>query len=176
MQNNLYEQWEKALRNTETIRPRIKPLETFSHTQVGYIFLADSAIHKNTTIVRKGNIKVERPALILPPDRPQFKGFDIDNTDRIIDFLLIRGISFPSLKYNNKVSNLDIYNDKLDKAIDFYKNELQKKEDINSGLIIGLEDCWQFSIFIFAAMMASKAAKNDIERLIREYKNKDKDK
>ena len=37
---------------------------------------------------------------------------------------------------------------------------------MHSGLILGPEDCWQFSVIIFAASQMAKSAEGDIKRLM----------
>ena len=71
-----YENWEKALKKTEIIRPRIQSMMTFSETSMPYILLSESSINMGDTVVRKGEVVVERPTLILPPNIPQFEGFE----------------------------------------------------------------------------------------------------
>jgi len=169
--------WEKALRGTEIIRARIQMLHTNADTSVSYIMLSESSINLGDTVVRKGKINVDRPALIVPPNNPQFKGFEFEDEssispDSIINFLLIRGISIPSLHYDNRTSSLDVYEDKLSSAVKHYEDLLQREENTKSGLIIGPEDCWQFSLLIFICSQIAKNADNDIRRLLNDYKNK----
>ena len=71
--------WEKALKNTEIIRPRVKPLNTFKITHLPYIFLAESSVNVGDCVVRMGEALVEKPAIMLPPDSPQLDGFDHTN-------------------------------------------------------------------------------------------------
>ncbi|MFH0731885.1 MAG: hypothetical protein V2A72_03060 [Candidatus Omnitrophota bacterium] len=173
---DIIEAWEKALKNTEIFRTRIRFLETFIHTDIPYIFLAESSLNIGDTIVRNGRVIVERPSIILPGNMPQFLGFDFEDSlhidsNKIIDFLLIRGVRFPSLKYNNSISHVDIYEGPLKKAIEHYKEKLQRVEDTNTGLIIGPEDCWQLSALIFISTIVSRSAEEDIRRLFDQYKN-----
>ena len=119
--------WEEALRNTEIIRSRVKALLTFTDTKVPYIFLSESNVNLGDTVVRKGEILVEKPSLILPPNIPQFLGFDFEkeadfNREAVINFLLVRGVTLPSLKYNNRTYSLDIHEGKLQDAIGHYSN------------------------------------------------------
>ena len=111
---NIQDGWEKALKNTKIIRQRPKDLLTFEATEVPYIFLSESFVNLGDTVVRKGQIMVEKPAIILPSNSPQFEGFDFEKEfhseqDMVLNFLLVRGVTFPSLKYNNKTYSLDIY-------------------------------------------------------------------
>lgn len=173
---DIEESWQKALKNTEIIRPRVNLLETFTHTEIPYIFLAESNLNVGDTVIRKGKLIVEKPAIILPGNPPQFNGFEFEDllsidANRVVDFLLIRGVRFPSLKYNNQIQTVDIYEGSLKKAIDCYKDKLQRIEDVHTGLMAGPEDCWQFSVLIFIGTVASRSAEQDIRRLFDRYRH-----
>ena len=173
---DIEENWQKALKKTEIFRTRVRQLETFAHTEIPYMFLAESTLNVGDTVVRQGRILVEKPAIILPGNSPQFYGFEFEgdlniDTNHVVDFLLIRGVRFPSLKYNNQISTVDIYEGSLKKAIEHYKDRLQRAEDVHTGLIAGPEDCWQFSVLIFVGTIVSKSAEVDIRRLFDRYKH-----
>ena len=172
---DIEQMWQRAIKNTEIMRSRVRLLETFTHTEIPYVFLAESTLNIGDTVVRKGKVLVEKPAIILPGNPPQFQGFefeDLFDIDRhkIVDFLLIRGVRFPSLKYDNQTSLVDIYEGSIKKAIERYKDQLQRAEDVHTGLIIGPEDCWQFSVLIFIGTMVSRSAEEDIRRLLDRFK------
>lgn len=163
--------WEKALKYTEIIRPRVEPLHTFKTTHLPYVFLAESSVNEGDCVVRKGEVLVEKPSIILPPDSPQLEGFDFKDVSRhqqdmIINFFLVRGIGFPSLKYNNKTYSLDIFEGRLSQAIEKHTRELQKVENVTSGLVIGPADYWQFSILIFVGTQILRSTDNDIKNLM----------
>ena len=175
-----YEAWARALKNTEIIRPRVQSLLTFKDTHVPYILLSESSINLGDTVVRQGEVIVEKPSLILPPNVPQFNGFDFDEKlgqgkDSVINFLLVRGMSIPSLHYNNKTYMIDIFEGNLNKAISHYKDMLQHQENVQAGLMTGPEDCWQFSLIIYICSQIAKNADIDIRRLLEEYKKKKKE-
>lgn len=168
---NIQELWEKAITKTEIIRPRVKSLKTFSDTELPYTFLAESSINRGDTVIRKGAVIVEKPSIVLPPNLPKFEGFDFEkdlhfNEDTVTNFLFVRGVKFPSLKYNNRISSLDIFEGNLKKAIKFYSYKLEKEENVDTGLVIGPEECWQFSVLIFICSQVVKSAPNDIRRLL----------
>jgi hypothetical protein len=172
---NIQDYWEKALKYTEIIRPRIQPLSIYASTRLPYIFLAESVLNVGDTVVRKGEVMVEKPSLILPSDAPQLEGFESEdknawNTEGMINFLFVRGLRFPSLKYNNKVQQLDVYEGRLKQAEDHYKKILQEKENVTAGLVIGPEDCWQFSILIFVAAQANRQAEGDFRHLLDDFR------
>ncbi|MBI3313040.1 MAG: hypothetical protein HYZ83_02255 [Candidatus Omnitrophica bacterium] len=172
---DIYENWEKALKNTEIIRPRVLPLATYEATHLPYIFLAESAVNLGDTVVRKGEIVVDRPSIILPSHLPQFEGFDEEGKPaldyfQLTNLLLVRGVRFPSLKYNNKVHSLDLCEKKLGETIEDYRRRLEKEENIATGLIVGLEDSWQFSVLIFICGQMIKSADGDIRKLLDDFK------
>lgn len=177
---DIQELWEKALKGTEIIRPRIQPLMTFESTRLPYIFLAESAVNTGDTVVRKGEVVVEKPSLILPSNLPQFEGFDFEKNlqtsrDVLTNFLLLRGVRFPSFRYNNKVESLDVCEGKLSKAIDEYSKQLAKAENVSTGLLIGPEEAWPFSVLIFICTQVIRSADRDIQKLLEILRRKEGD-
>src|ERR1700691_4931797 len=121
--------WERALSETNIIRSRVIGLQTFSETHVPYILLSPSQINHGDTVVRTGEVLVHRPSLILTPNIPQLEGFNFGGADSfeedsMINFLMVRGISLPSMKYDNKISSLEVFEGKIDDAIGLYGNRL----------------------------------------------------
>jgi len=163
--------WEKAQEKTEVIRGRVKGLSTFRSTSVPYVFLGESSVNEGNTVVRRGKMLIERPMILLPEDLPQFEGFDFQE-DLELDqgaiqmFFIMRGIRFPSLKYNNTVDNLDLDELSLAKSAEKYKKKLEREENVNTALILGPEECWQFSILIYMASLVGRCARTDIMNLM----------
>lgn len=171
---DIEELWSKALKNTEIVRSRIQALKVFSETRVPYILLSESTVNMGDTVVRKGEVVVEKPALVVPPHNPLFQGFDFDgeekfNDNNFINFLLIRGITLPSFRYDNKMHSLDVFEGKLSDAIKNYQKTLQEQEDVHAGLIAGPEDCWQFSLLIFICSQIARNADNDIRKMLEKH-------
>ncbi|MFP4473601.1 MAG: hypothetical protein ACLFPX_07050 [Candidatus Omnitrophota bacterium] len=174
---NFYDAWIKALKNTEIVRPRIRSLNPSADTDMPYLFLAESSVNPGDTVVRKGEVSIQKPQLVLPPNSPQFEGFDWDDFDgqeaSVINFLLVRGISMPSYRYNNQTSSLDVYEGRLPQAMEHFKRELRRKEDVRTGLLVGLEDIWQMSVLIYNCTQVVKNAEDDIRRLLKEFRDRD---
>ena len=169
--------WEKAQEKTEVVRGRVKGLSTFESTEVPYVFLAESVVNEGHTVVRTGKIIIEKPMILLPEDLPQFEGFDFEEELNIEQgvmqmFLMMRGIRFPSLKYNNTVEKLDLEDMSLAKSVEKYKKELEREENVNTALILGSEDCWQFSVLLYMASLIGRCARNDIVNLMEKFREK----
>ena len=174
---DIQDAWTKALKETRIIRSRVLGLQTFEQTPVPYILLSASSINPGDTVVRSGEVMVDRPALILPPNTPQFEGFAFDSLnareETLLNFLLVRGVSLPSLKYNNKTNALDIFEGKMEDAVAHHGNLLQRQENTATGLIEGPEDVWQFSLLIFICAHIAKNSSTDMRRLLEEFKRRD---
>lgn len=171
---DMQQAWTKALKQTKIIRSRVLSLHTFEHTKVPYILLSASSINPGDTVVRSGEVMVEKPSLILPPNIPQFEGFsfeDVDaNENSLVNFLLVRGVTMPSLLYSNKTGMLDIFEGKVEDAVSHYGNRLQRQENTTTGLIVGPPDVWQFSLLIFVCSQVAKNSAGDIRRLLEEFR------
>jgi len=100
----------------------------------------------------------------LPGGLPQFEGFEIND---VAAFLFLRGVSFPSMKYSNQTQKLDVVSGPLSKVVLKYKRDLERKEDVSTGLVVSPEDCWQFSVMIYAAALAAKSIPQDIQNILK---------
>ena len=173
---DIEQRWEKAQEKTEIIRGRVQSLPTFSHARVPYIFLGESSLHEGHTLIRKGRVLLEKPMILLPEDLPTFEGFDFEEDLGLEEgamqmFFLMRGIRFPSLKYNHTVEHFELEEIKLSKCVEKYKRILEKEENVKTALIVGPEDCWQFSILIYMASLAGRCARIDIRNLMDKFRD-----
>ncbi len=169
--------WDKALRQTEIRRMRMLDLATFESTAVPYVFLAESAVNQGDTVVRKGQVLVERPAIVLPPLSPQFEGFDFAqewqvSEDAVATFLVVRGVQFPSFRYRHQLSSLDVVEAPLEQAIAKLDDHLRRAEDVKTGLLIGPEDVWQFSVLILVGALVVRSAQGDLRRILEEWRKR----
>jgi hypothetical protein len=69
------------------------------------------------------------------------------------------------MKYENKIASLDVREEKLSRAAEFFLQALQRQENVSTGLVIGPEDCWQFSVLIFICGQITRSAEGDIRNL-----------
>lgn len=165
---DLEQLWDKALKQTEIIRTRIQDLATFEATALPYVFLAESAMNAGDTVVRRGQVLVERPSLIYPS--AQFDGFAFQtewslSEDAVLNFLLLRGVKFPSMRYHHELSSLDLREGSLQNAITHFTDQLSRAEDIHTGLVTGPEEAWQFSVLILVGSLVIRSAEGDLRRL-----------
>jgi hypothetical protein len=169
--------WNKALRNTEIIRSRVQPLFSFQDTAVPYVLLSESSINEGDTVIRRGEVVVQKPSLIVPAHNPQFYGFEFEedkgvSENTLVNFLLVRGVTIPSLRYDNKTVSLEVLEGALSKAVKEHNEILQQAEDVTTGLIIAPEDCWQFSLLIFVCTQITRNAEQDFKKLMDDFRKK----
>ena len=174
---DIQELWDKARKQTEILRLRLQDLATFEATAVPYVFLAESSLNQGDTVVRKGQVLIERPSIVLPGVSPQFEGFDFEqdlhvSENAVATFLLIRGIQFPSLKYRHQISSLDVYEGELRRAITHFQEHLTRAEDIKTGLIIGPEEAWQFSLLLLVGALVVRSAEGDLRRILEAWRKR----
>ena len=174
---DIQELWDRARRQTEIIRLRMQELATFEATRVPYIFLAESSLNDGDTVIRKGHVVIERPSIILPSFSAQFSGFIFDQASHLTDetlatFLLVRGVQFPSLKYRHETSSLDLIEHSLRETVGTFQRELTIAEDIQTGLLLGPEDGWQFSVLLLVGALVIRSADGDLRRLIEAWRKR----
>ena len=174
---DIQELWDKARKRTEILRMRMQELSAVEATTVPYVFLAESSLNQGDTVVRRGHVLVERPSIVLPGFSPQFEGFAFDkelqvSEETVATFLLVRGIHFPSLRYRHEISSLDLFEGNLQKAITHFQDQLSRTEDIRTGLVIGLEEAWQFSILLLVGVLVIRSAEGDLRRFLDEWRKR----
>ena len=176
---DIQELWDKARKRTEILRMRLQDLSTFEATVVPYTFLAESSLNAGDTVVRRGHVLIERPAIVLPNFSPQFEGFAFDRDLQLSDnalttFLLVRGIQFPSLRYRHEVSSLDVFEDSLQRAVKHFSQQLAAAEDTKTGLVIGPEEAWQFSLVLLVGALVVRSAEGDLRRILDDWRKRQK--
>lgn len=91
--------------------------------------------------------------------------------DAFVNFLLVRGVTLPSMKYNNTTNALEVFEGDLEQAVSHYQNFLQRQENVTTGLIAGPEEGWQFSILVYICSQVVRNAQADIRNLLKDLKN-----
>lgn len=174
---DIQELWDQARKRTEIHRMRLQDLSTVETTVVPYVFLGESSVNPGDTIARRGQVLIEHPSIVLPNFSPQFEGFDFEgglhvSDDTVATFLLVRGIRFPSLKYHHEISSLDLLEGSLQQAIERFTKQLTMAEDITTGLVVGPEEAWQFSVLMLVGALVIRSAEGDLRRILEQWRRR----
>ncbi len=173
MKIDLTKKWNEALKKTKIIRLRYTKLNTFNKTFLPYVLISKSSINNNTTVIREGKVEVAPAMVHLPEGFPMFDGFNFYDTTQYHDetiktFLLVRGVKLPSLKYSNDEIKLDLSEKTVDEVIKEYQEKLSRKEDLDTGIILGIPEVWQFSLLIYIGTIIAKSFDSDIRNIFNE--------
>ena len=171
------EKWQEVIAKTQIHSFYKHRLSRYETTTLPYTFLGASLINHGDTVVRRGSVIVDKPLIFLPRDIPQFTGFELEeelgvDEDNLRFFFMIRGINFPSLKYKHEISSIDVLEKDPEEAISFYRNEIERKEDIETGLIFGPVETWQLSILFYVNILINRSTSKDLEHYLEEIKKR----
>ena len=171
------EKWQEAIAHTQIYSSYKHRLSRYEATTLPYTFLGASLINHGDTVVRKGLVVVDKPLIFLPRNIPRFTGFELEeelgvDEDKLRFFFMIRGINFPSLKYKHEISTIDVVEKDPEEAISFYRNEIERKEDLETGLIFGPIETWQLSVLFYVSVLINRSTSKDLEHYLEEIKKR----
>ena len=173
---DLSKKFEEAVRKTRIIRSRYRTLNTFEATTLPYVLIGRSVVSRNTTVIREGTVEVGRAMVHLPDGLPQFDGFDFAASTSMRDetvttFLLVRGVRLPSLKYRNSSQRLEVSEQPVEREIARVLETLSRKEDLDTGVIVGITDVWQFSLLMYVFSQVARSAGGDARAILTRAQN-----
>jgi hypothetical protein len=97
------------------------------------------------------------------------------NNESVATFLLVRGIQFPSLKYRHQLSLLDVVERPLQQAVEQFADQLSAAEDVTTGLLVGPEDAWQFSILLLVGALVVRSAEGDLRQILEAWRKRQRE-
>lgn len=167
---NFIEKFDEALKSTKILRMRLKALEQKKNTICPYTIVMPSRFDAKDALIKKGNIIVEKPVIILPENLAEFIGFELEEfgirNDMLNSALLLRGIRLPSLRYKNLQYKIDVVNKNYKEHAEDIAETLKLKEDVEEGVVITKNpELWQLSLLIYTAGLFIKNIPNDLKNL-----------
>lgn len=173
MSFNSYQKFIEAVRNTKILRARKNYLFTFGNTRLPYVMVANSLINAGSSIIRTGEVVVEKPQIIISNDSSAFEGFDIDRSlvdlDQVKFALMSRGISFPQMNYKNSTQFLEVVSDKLEVIIERQMNQFEDANDSRVGLIQCREDTWNLSLLHYVLTQVVRSSTSNMQEYLERY-------
>lgn len=158
--------FQRATDETELLRTRKNDLYTFGATRLPYIFLAHSAINEGDTIVRRGEIQTEKPAIVFGGDQQsRFEGFEEEGHEEL-KLLFMRAFRMPNLNVHNQDMHLEVVSKELEALGDKFMHELDRENDSRTAVIRGPEDLWGISLLIYAGEMTRRSAPGNMKDIM----------
>ncbi|MBF0198755.1 MAG: hypothetical protein HQL32_13650 [Planctomycetes bacterium] len=164
---NFDDKFKQAAEQSKIHRQRKSALFTFGATRLPYYFVAPSAINEGDTVIRKGEISTEKPALITGDNLPHFSGFgeDYDAHERQMSVIFGRGFHFPQLNYQNHSGSLEVVSKEEQKVLDELLQALDNEHDSLTAVVSGPEDSWALSILFYAGEMTRQSAPGNVKEM-----------
>lgn len=173
MNINSYQKFIEAVRSTKILRARKNYLFTFGNTRLPYVIVANSLINNGNSIIRTGEVVVEKPQIIISNDSSAFEGFEADHgaieMDQVKFALMSRGISFPQMNYKNSTQFLEVVNEKLEVIIERQMNQYEDANDSRMGLIQCKEDSWNLSLLHYVLTQVIRSSTSNMQEYLERY-------
>lgn len=163
------ERWARARDQTVLHRTRKSDLYTFGTTALPYVFIGSSAINSGDTVMRKGEIKTEKPALFLggqESPNARFNGFEDEGEEQQDPLLLARAFRFPNLQVHNKDMTMEVVERELNEMSEILQRDLELGRDRRTAVIEGPEDLWGLSLLIYAGEMTQRSAPGNVRDML----------
>ncbi len=165
--------FEFASKNTHILRERKNTLYTFGSTRLPYIFCAESTINEGDTVVRKGEINVDKPQIILPGQEASFEGFEFETEsgetvsgEELRMIFMARGVSFPNMRYKNSGMDIRVVEEQKEQVLDKYQKYLEQEHDTRTGLLAGPDEFWTVSLMLYAGNQIARSGPDNLKEII----------
>lgn len=158
-------------RKTEVIREYRRMLYTFGDMRLPYVFTAEHRL-RDRTVVMRGIVLAEKPHIILPGyySGPEF----LEGFKHKIPFSaahLLRNMGLPYSHVSNRiVAKEEIEYGKLQRVLDKFNRDMEKREDEETGLIKGLIDGADVSLIRYFVGLTIKSAPENFREFFEHMK------
>jgi hypothetical protein len=152
--------------STEVVREYQQMLFTFGAMELPYVLVAEHGRFKDRAIVMKGRVLLQRPNILLPPHYggPEFKeGFEHANVIPPEALYLLRAMQVPYSEISNKpIAEEQIEYGSLQSVLDKFEQEMESREDTETGLIKGVPGGADISLMRYSMGLAIKSAPGNV--------------
>ena len=164
----------EAAQTTRIVRRREHSLYTFGNTKLPYAFFAASD-KANQAVVRKGNVLVERPQIMLPGTGASFEGFgniDFDNAGGSVSIFaaISRLIRLPSLRYIHDSASKELIAKSAKGAADSAANDAEARGDSHLAVLEGRDELFLYSLMLYVGEMVARSAGDNVSEYLEHMK------
>ncbi len=159
-----------AVNNTEVLQVPNSKLETFGTSMVNYHLLTELMDSTNKVRVREGRIEAFRPQIITPQSfmETMLEGFG-NEASNYAEWLRANDSELMILKYGFSIRkqevNDHIVSETLPVAIEQVKEQLAKKADPLSAMLIGVDEPWEVCLLKLMVEVVQQSAPNHVQQL-----------
>lgn len=161
------EKFEECWKATEVIREYQRMLFTFGDMEVPYVLIAEHGRFKDRAVVTRGIVMLRRPQILLPSQYggPQFQeGFEHANVIPPEAAFLLRSMQLPYSQISNRpIAKEHMEYGSLQSVLDRFNNEMENREDTETGLIKGVSNGADISLMRYSLGLAIKSAPGNVK-------------
>ncbi|MQG18912.1 MAG: hypothetical protein FI687_03975 [SAR202 cluster bacterium] len=149
-------QFNRAIEHSLIVRFPKQRLATFGSTNIKYYVLTEPVYQENDskekeTVIRTGRVIAEKPKIITPHYAMNLEGFSQDAYQYFNDVIGQNEGNNPGIlySYKNEIGETNIVHGFTNEVADRITNDLNKKQEEMSVVIIGQDSLWDISILKF---------------------------
>ena len=162
-----YNYFKKIMRQSQVLRMPKSNISTFDKTCFKYCYLSRYQKHKNKTCVRKGNIMVHKPLIMLPEYfHHMVNGFDQEEASDFADKILgspKKGIRTLGYRFKHTCEHTSIQLRPIEAIA--MKMFMDMKDQPERIIVTGHEDFWEICLLKFLFKIVERSFKVNFEEL-----------
>ena len=163
---NDYPNWMKAVEQAYVVKFPKQHLATFGTTNINYYVVTEpiyTAIDPGKKelegVIRKGRVIAEKPSIITPRYAMSLSGFSDDAYDYMKRASQIYGPNSPGIlyRYRKEEGQLDVVSGMPQQIARNISNELNRKKDNLSVVMVGIDEFWDVALLKFSYEFTSSS-------------------
>ena len=141
-------------------------LFTFGETDLPYFLILSGPKEDQAISIVRGNVKIARPMIITPDDRPEFEDFFSDSADNdLAQFILARTASFSNLKLRNQSGEKQFVSNSVEESIDRISRQLDLDDEDRVAILTAPAPLAGFAVLRYAAERIMQSVPDNIQQL-----------
>ena len=141
-------------------------LFTFGETDLPYFLILSGPEEDQAISIVRGNVKIARPMIITPDDRPEFEDFFSDSADNdLAQFILARTASFSNLKLRNQSGEKQFVSNSVEESIDKISRQLDLDDEDRVAILTAPAPLAGFAVLRYAAERIMQSVPDNIQQL-----------
>lgn len=156
-----------AVNNTELITTPSGHLETFGDTVVNYYLVCQQMDSIDKVVVREGQLKAFKPAIITPQSLGQIDAGDLGKeAHQYAEWLREHANELRIIQYGFTLQKQElkeyVVTDHIDNVLDRVKEEVAALDDPLSSILVGVDDPWEVCLMKLMVELVQHSAQDNL--------------
>lgn len=160
------ERIQRAINQTQVIRPPRQNLATFGSTNVYYYLITE--LMETANVVREGRVIAARPKIVTPAYLISVEGFS-GQARRYIELMAEKHPFEPGVfySYKHEPQEMNIVSSPVDEIINKIGQQIDTQGNPLTAIIRGIEDMWDVSLLKFTYELTRNSLHNNVREMER---------